>query len=41
MDVLCIYHMGLMLVQGSLFPLIVIFQQACLAYGLFKGAYSL
>jgi len=30
-----------MLVQGNLFPLIVIFQQACLAYGLFKGAYSL
>jgi hypothetical protein len=28
-------------VQGSLFPLTVLFQQACLAYGLFKGACSL
>jgi len=40
MDV-CIYHMVLMLVQGSLFPLLVLFQQAGLAYGLFKGACSL
>jgi hypothetical protein len=35
------YHMDFMLVQGSLFPLIVLFQQACLALSLFKGACSL
>jgi hypothetical protein len=40
MDVYAYYHMVLTLVQGSMFPLIVLFQQACLAYGLFKGACS-
>jgi hypothetical protein len=38
---LCLLSYGLMLVQGSLFPFIVLFQQSCLAYGLFKGACSL
>jgi hypothetical protein len=42
MDVLCmlITKWFLMLVQGSLFPLISV-QQACLAYVLFKGLCSL